>query len=52
MYHLLEKELATVEARTPGSRAAHKRAEPRTPLGVAATSVVTSLTRCSLKTPR
>jgi glutamate-1-semialdehyde 2,1-aminomutase len=35
MYHLLEKELATFESRTPGSRAALKRAEPRMPLGVA-----------------
>jgi glutamate-1-semialdehyde 2,1-aminomutase len=35
MYHLLEKELATFEARTPGSKAALKRAQPRMPLGVA-----------------
>jgi glutamate-1-semialdehyde 2,1-aminomutase len=35
MHHLLEKELATFEARTPGSKAALKRAEPRMPLGVA-----------------
>ena len=35
MYHLLEKELASFEARTPGSKAALKRAEPRMPLGVA-----------------
>src|ERR1700753_1761762 len=37
MYRLLEKELATFEARTPGSPAAHKRAEPRMPLGLART---------------
>src|SRR5260370_29160562 len=35
MHHLLEKELASFEARTPGSKAALKRAEPRMPLGVA-----------------
>src|ERR1700688_3838561 len=35
MYHLLEKELSSFESRTPGSRAALKRAEPRMPLGVA-----------------
>jgi len=35
MHKLLEKELATFEARTPASRAALKRAEPRLPLGVA-----------------
>ena len=35
MYHLLEKELASFESRTPGSKAALKRAEPRMPLGVA-----------------
>src|ERR1700760_3065734 len=35
MHPLLEKELATFESRTPGSRAALKRAEPRMPLGVA-----------------
>src|SRR6202041_2755307 len=35
MHHLLEKELATFEARTPGSKAALKRAQPRMPLGVA-----------------
>ena len=46
MYHLLEKELASFEARTPGSKAALKRAEPRMPLGVASNSAVTSLGRC------
>ena len=35
MHHLLEKELATFESRTPSSRAALKKAEPRLPLGVA-----------------
>ncbi len=35
MHQLLEKELATFEARTPSSRAALKKAEPRLPLGVA-----------------
>src|ERR1700688_3843299 len=35
MHHLLQKELASFEARTPGSRDALKRAEPRMPLGVA-----------------
>ena len=35
MYPLLEKELSIYESRTPGSRAALKRAEPRMPLGVA-----------------
>ena len=35
MHPLLEKELATFEARTPGSKAALKRAQPRMPLGVA-----------------
>jgi glutamate-1-semialdehyde 2,1-aminomutase len=35
MHKLLEKELATFESRTPSSRAALKRAEPRMPLGVA-----------------
>jgi glutamate-1-semialdehyde 2,1-aminomutase len=35
MFPLLEKELATYESRTPGSRDALKRAQPRMPLGVA-----------------
>ena len=35
MHKLLEKELATYESRTPASRAALKKAEPRLPLGVA-----------------
>lgn len=35
MHKLLEQELATFESRTPSSRAALKRAEPRMPLGVA-----------------
>src|ERR1700747_2128807 len=35
MHRLLEKELATFEARTPGSKAALKRAQPRMPLDVA-----------------
>ena len=35
MHHLLEKELASFEARTPASHAALKKAEPRLPLGVA-----------------
>ena len=35
MHQLLEKELATYESRTPGSRDALKRAQPRMPLGVA-----------------
>ena len=35
MHHLLEKELANFESRTPASRAALKKAEPRLPLGVA-----------------
>ena len=34
MHQLLEKELATYESRTPGSRDALKRAQPRMPLGV------------------
>jgi len=35
MHPLLEKELSTFESRTPASRAALKKAEPRLPLGVA-----------------
>ena len=35
MHPLLEKELSTFESRTPDSRAALKKAEPRLPLGVA-----------------
>ena len=35
MHPLLEKELSTFESRTPSSRAALKKAEPRLPLGVA-----------------
>jgi glutamate-1-semialdehyde 2,1-aminomutase len=35
MHQLLEKELAAFESRTPASRAALKKAEPRLPLGVA-----------------
>ena len=35
MHPLLEKELAAFESRTPSSRAALKKAEPRLPLGVA-----------------
>ena len=35
MHPLLEKELSTFESRTPSSRAALKKAEPRMPLGVA-----------------
>lgn len=35
MHEGLQKEIATYEKRTPGSRKAHKRAEERLPLGVA-----------------
>ena len=35
MHTLLEKELATYESRTPSSREALKKAQPRMPLGVA-----------------
>ena len=52
MYHLLEKELATFEARTPGSKAALKRAEPRMPLGVASNFRSYEPGPCLLKTPR